>query len=59
MLSRTRPTGPTRYSVIRWSYSPKSAGGYPACSWITYSEADHKRAMRSIKARGGYVYDWQ
>lgn len=58
-LRKSRPKGPTRYSVIHWCYSPPSSGHFPGRTWITYSEEQHKAAMRQIKAKGGYVHDWQ
>lgn len=48
----------TRYSVIHWSFSPPRHGFAPACTWITYSAAEHRAALEAIKKQGGYIYDW-
>ena len=44
-----------RYSTIHWGYSRR---GYAGCTWITYSASEHKEAIASIKALGGYIHDW-
>jgi hypothetical protein len=44
-----------KYSTIHWGYS---ARGYAGNTWLTYSAAEHKAAMATIKQLGGHIHDW-
>lgn len=48
----------SKYSTIRWCYSPPRHGFEPGTTWITYSAEEHRAAMDTIRDLGGYVHEW-
>ena len=47
-----------KYSTIYWSYS-HGLRDYPGNTTITYSELEHRAAMRRIRDHGGFIHYWQ